>query len=176
MLDKPLAIMLRNGLMASFAARGLTGFQCKQNFQPTQQGRPAGPTIYFYKTFDRRYGFRKIVQDRSFSGALVMPRIEKQKMEATISFAVTMPPGSDLTHEDAMKIAAGIVQSPDFIAYLLTFDAAVLRVTDIRNVPYVNDQGNFEANPTFDAIITHTDTFVDGVPEVDVIEFDSYPI
>lgn len=169
MLDNQLNIILREQLGALFPSRASLTVEFKQNYQPTQQSRKNAATVYFKKLFDHRYGYRSNRSEWN-EDLQVMQRIEEQVIESTFQFAVTMniDPNDETayTHSDVLKLVASVVQSPDFIKELYKNGLQVLRVMDIRNTPYQNDRDNFEDNPTFDVIITHTDTFIDGVPVV----------
>lgn len=169
MLDNQLIKLMGAGILQLFPKRGLDGYKLKRNYQPRQQGRPNDPTVYMLKTLDNRYGFRTASKKWDITAGAIV-RTEKQIVQSTFTFACTVNIDPDdtaqLSHSDILKKVASLIASPDFIAYLLAGGAQVMRILDIKNVPYENDKGQFEDNPTFDVIITHTDTFIDGVPLV----------
>ena len=56
MLDNVLIPLMVSTLKASLAQIGAGPFEIEQSNQPTQQGTPTAPTIFFTKMFDRRIG------------------------------------------------------------------------------------------------------------------------
>lgn len=169
MLDNAFIILFRPLLLAGLTARGLTTVQVKQNYQPTQQGRADGPAIYFNKIFDHRYGSPRVEETWNATTGL-KSRTTTQVVLSTWQFgAITnQDPSNDteLTAEDILKYAASAMQDEDFQAGLVAQGVNISRISDIRIVRVKNDRDQFESNPTFDAIINHTDVFVSNVPIV----------
>lgn len=172
MRDKVLFAMLIAELQALRVPRGLPDALYATLYQPTQQGRPEGVTIWMHKSGDKRYGSRTTNQVPG-PGPTGMLRREVQTMESTIRFSVTQPPAiedSDLTHADVLKAIASAAQCPDFIDALRAYNASVLRVTEIANTPYINDTGQWEEGPMFSLVVRHLDIFIAGQPQIDAFE------
>lgn len=179
MRDNSLYILLREFVMTKLAVRGIAGYDVVQNYQPTQQGRPIDAAIIIYRTFNKRYGHPQISQ-RYNTLSQAMERTEKIYMESTYKVTAIVPPQLEdmnaITQADAVAIAAAIMQSEDFITHLKQYDCGVLRITDMVNIQIENDQGQNEMNYSFDVIITHSDTFVDGVPIITEFDFSTVAI
>lgn len=145
----------------------------KRNYQPSQQGRPSDPAVFFFKVTDRRVGQREISEAQD-PVTLTMTRTERQAMETIYQFGALVPeypeddPDIPLAG-DLLKAAAATLQAPDFIYSLKQAKAGVQRITDVRTTQVENDRGQFEANPTFDVTISHVDEFVTTVPATSVL-------
>lgn len=145
----------------------------KRNYQPTQQGRPDGPAVFFFKVTDRRVGQRQISEAQDPT-TLTMTRTERQVVETIYQFGALVPeypeddPDIPLA-ADVLKAAAATLQAPDFIFSLKQANAGIQRITDIRTTQVENDRGQFEANPTFDVTISHVDEFITIVPATSVL-------
>lgn len=177
MLDNQLYQLMRQLLTVQAPPRGIVGGIYVQRYQPTQQGRNTDRTILMHKILDKRVGSAKVEQ-KYIAGVLV-DRIETQSMESTFQFTVTQPPAmadADLTHDDVLKITAATMQGQDAQQFLIANGASILRISDIRNTFYINDRGQFEPNPSFDAVIKHNDVFVNGVPYFDTFTFDVFAV
>ena len=149
---------------------GYTGVVTKQANQPTQQGINTGPTVYFYKIGDHRYGFlrRDDVWDED---TLTMVHTEIQQYETTfqVSCLVLQNPSNPYlyTASDLVNEVAAIMQSDKTRAILATENVGILRVTDVANPYFVDDRDQFEANPSFDFVLTHKQTRVTTDPVVE---------
>lgn len=168
------------GLLAQEAPkRGLVGLEFTQRYQPTQEGITDGPTIYAYKVGDKRYAYRGVKQIPNVDSPTGMTRIETQAMETTLQFSVVQPLAlnmGDRTHSDTLNMIAGVMQSPDFQTLLIQNKTSILRITDVRMAQVINDKGQWEENPTFDAVIKHEDVWIDGVEQVTTFEFHLYAL
>lgn len=166
MRDNALIILVRTALLARLESQGIL-VEGKQSNQPTTQGIPSGPTLFFTKILDRRYGHPQRT-DEWDEDEQVFRHIESQAMETTIQFAAIAPqnPGDDteMTTADILKAGAAALQSDVVLSILRAEDVGVLRVADIRNGYAIDDKDQFQANPTFDVVFTHRDTTIDSVP------------
>ncbi len=158
MTDNELIQIFLPIITAGLTADGFTGVTTIAANQPTQQGIPTGPTVYFYKVADRRYGFlqRTDVWDAMTS---TMIHTEFQPYETTfqISTLVLQSPltPNAYTASDLASEVAAIMQSDNTREILYNNDIGILRVTDISNGYFVDDKDNFEASPNFDFVLTH---------------------
>lgn len=179
MRDMELYALLFGLLAQECPKRALGGLQFAQRYQPTQEGVPDLPTIYATKIGDKRYGFRSNQNIPKVAPEEGVTRIERQAKETTLQFSVTQPLNTDMsarTHSDTLNQVAGVLQSQDFVHLLIANEASILRVTDIRLTHFVNDKGQQEESPTFDAVIKHDDVWIDGVPEIKTFEFRFYAL
>jgi len=149
-----------------------------QAFQPTQQDRPEGRAVYFKRLFGKRHGWPGTAYAFQV-GRDNFDRAESQIIETRYQFSVTQPANTApdaITHNDILEGVAAGLQSQRFIAYLKANGAQVLRIIDITNVPFKNDQDQFEDYPTFDAIFLYTNEYVDEVAKLTATEAKIYPI
>lgn len=170
MRDNEIFIMFRSLLLQMMPERGITDVLVKQNYQPTQQGRPNQSTVFMTKITDRRHGSRRIDESYDEDQQAII-RTETQVMESTFQFAALVSErnpadNTELTAADVLKTVAAILQSPDFIEAIKVQGAQVLRITDIRTTPTDNDRDRFEFEPSFDVVLTHKDIFTKQIPAV----------
>lgn len=160
-------MLLQAEIVALAPLRGVESTSVMLRYQPTQQGRPTASTVWMTKGPDRPFGTPLI----TYPG---VDEREEQSRETTIQFSVTRPSSvkpADLTHGDILNRIRGVVQSRAFMRAILPAGASVLRVPEIRNVPYLNDLDEWEEGPAFDLIIKHSDVFVNSVPQISAYEF-----
>ena len=161
MTDNELIMLFRPIIIAGLATDGFNNVAVKQANQPTQQGVNTGPTVYFFKVANKRYGFlgRK---DKWSTPTSKMDHTEKQNFETTFQVSalvtqnpknLTLPTASDLVNE-----VASIMQSDNTRAILGASGVGILRITDVVNPYFVDDRDNFEASPSFDFVLTYVNT------------------
>lgn len=155
--------IIKNGLVADGFGEVLT----QQKDQPTQQGIPRGPTVYFQKLHDHRYGW--VGANPQWNGSLEH-NTEIQWHETTfqISTLVVQNPltPNQYTAADLANEVASIMQSEATQAILMAQNVGLLRVTEITNPYFQDDRDQFEATPSFDLVLTHLETRVSTVPVV----------
>jgi hypothetical protein len=161
--------------------------QVKQAYQPTSQGANTKPTIYLHKLADRRAGTvshqeRWVIKDAmdagfSFDGGIfdgnegVMIRTESQVYDTKFQVnAIVKQYQQDtidtFTSSDLVNIAASIMQSANTIVTLAKDNVSLLRITNIRNMFFQDEDGQYQANPSFDLIMRHERTTQSIVPIV----------
>lgn len=170
MRDIELTTLMRSSLAALVPARHAGPLGYKMRYQPTQQGRPTEPTLWFHKLGDVRYGQRLV---RNFWDGAVMQRIEVQSMATTYQISATQSEQmADVTPSDVVNIVASVMQSEDWILRLRPYHVQVLRTRDVRGGYDKNDQDQWEQTPSFDITFSHTDTYRDDQQVVTAFEFD----
>lgn len=140
-----------------------------QSNQPTQQGIPTVPTVYFYKLFNRRYGF--LGREDTWNETLQeFVHVESQYYETSFRVSalvlqnpsdITAPTASDLVND-----AASIMQSDSTRDILNKSGVGILRITDVLNPYFVDDRDNFEAAPSFDFTLTYLNTRESVSPKI----------
>lgn len=161
----------------------IAGLTVAQTFQPRQQGRQSTPTIYFFKVGHRRYGFtgtRDIYVPPTDPpppppAALGSFRHEEiQVYEQRYQFMALVPQSPAqpmaLTASDVLDTVAGIMGSDGCRGALRAQGVGILRITELRNPYFTNEQNRFEADPSFDVIFTHTRTLESVVPKVETYD------
>jgi len=161
-------------ITAGLTAAGYAGVIVKQSNQPTQQGVPTAPTVFFSKVGDHRYGFLQR-SDEWDEDEELMVHTEVQAYETTFqisALALQDPADTSLyTASDLVNEVAAIMQSDATRETLKAGGVYILRVQDVTNPYFVDDGDNFEAMPSFDFILSHKQTRVSAVPVVESTEF-----
>jgi hypothetical protein len=146
--------IIKEGLIAD----GFTTTLVKQSNQPTQQGIPTSPMVFFTKIFNKRFGFLRR-EDRWNTLTSRFDHIESQYYETSFQVAalslqdpkdLTIPTASDLVNE-----VACIMQSSTTLDTLNNAGVGILRISDITNPYFTDDRDNFEASPSFDFVLVY---------------------
>jgi hypothetical protein len=154
---------------------GFTDVVVKQSNQPTQQGINSGPTVYFFKVGDKRYGYLRR-DDEWDENDNLMVHTEMQYYETTfqISALVMQNPKTpyQYTASDLINQAAAILQSDNTISTLEASDVGILRIGEIRNPYFLDDRDQFEAVSSFDFVLTHNQTIISSQPIITKVNFE----
>jgi hypothetical protein len=178
MTDNQLIEIFLPIINAGLIADGFTGVQVKQLNQPTQQGINTAPTVYFSKVGDHRYGFLRR-SDQWDSKDEEMTHTEEQFYETTFQIMALVlqdPANISYTASDLANEVAAIMQSDTTVDTLGASNVGILRVTDIINPFEKDDRDQFEAFPSFDFTLTHSQIRTSTVPIVNPITTAIYPI
>lgn len=150
-----------------------------QSNQPTQQGVPTAPTIFLTKLFDNRYGHVQR-EDKWDEAGQKMIHTERVVLETTFQLSgLAVQDPSDTTKptaSDLVRRAATVMQASATLETLRQNGLGVLRIGQIRNPYIVDDKERFEASPSFDFVITRTETTITETPFVEVIDAAIYPV
>lgn len=174
MTDNALAILIRSTLLQLLASQGITDMRVLAAYQPTGQGRE-GRAIYFFPITDTRYGWqqRKDIYDDATGGQV---HIETQLIESQFQvqgLAPTDPANIEaMTAKDITNLAAMLISSQPFIQALSAQGVGLQRITAIRSPFFVNDQGQFEASPSFDFTVSHKRSITQITPSIESVELD----
>lgn len=167
--DNTLIQLFRPIIIDGLITDGFTGVEVKQSNQPTQQGIPTAPTVYFFKVYNRRYGFLRRF-DRWDVALQDFVHTESQWYETAFQVSalvlqnpqdLTIPTASDLVND-----VASIMQSDSTRAILKQAGVGILRVTDVTNPYFGDDRDNFEANPSFVFTLTYNNTRESTSPKI----------
>lgn len=165
MKDNDLIALFASQLDAGLAAAGLANYAVTQNYQPTQEGVPSGPFVFFEKLFDKEYGW-PIASDYWMADVAPpgsqLPDFstpEQQWVESTFQVTpLVLQDVSDLsipTQSDVAHLLKQYLNARQVMAVFRASGVSVLRITDIRNPKFEDERGLFEANPNFDVILQH---------------------
>lgn len=167
--------IIQQGLIAD----GYTTAIVKQAYQPTQQGRPNAPTVFFYKLGDKRYGFLNR-SDVWNPGVMQMQHVENQVYETTFQFSALVlqnPPNPNaFTASDLVNDVAAILMSDNARTTMFNAGLQMLRITEVRNPYFVDDHDQFEASPSFDLVITHNQTRNSINPVINSFDYGVFPV
>jgi len=157
---------------------GFLNVTVKQSNQPTQQGIPNTPVVYFFKVANKRYGY--LGRYDKWVNAPVMEHHEVQYMEITfqVSALVLQYPTTpnQYTASDLVNEVASIMQSDKTRSILNNAGIGILRVMDVTNPYFVDDRDQFEASPSFDFTLTYKDDRFSESPAVSEYEYNILPV
>lgn len=153
---------------------GMGAAEMARSYQPRQNGRITTPVLYFFFLDAHRYGWtqRKDTDDPLNEGQVI--HREDQIYEQPVQFTAFIPqrPGdtTQLSAADVCAEVSAIMQSDEVLAAFRAAGVGILRITDVRNTPFVNDENRFEFEPSFDVTLTHTRSTVTTQPAVVTFE------
>lgn len=157
MLEQALFALVQSTLLAELPA----GVKVKQKTQPTTVGAPSGPVVYMETIIPaRRVGW--LGRNDRNTPTDDMTHEELQWLETTLQISalahrdpadpnfMTLPSAADYCQQ-----AADILQGDAGLAALAVQRVRPLRVVASRTVKFVNDYQQYEANPSFDIVLSH---------------------
>ena len=169
MLDNDLIRLFLPIISNGLAAYGYEGVVTKQSNQPTQQGVNVGPTVYFYKVGDHRYGWlRRASQWDPIAGTMTHTEMQMYETKFSLSALVTANPKitNTFTASDLVNSCAAILQSDMTLEIFAAANVGILRIEEISNPYFTDDRDQFEAAPAFDFTLTHRQTRVTVDPVI----------
>jgi hypothetical protein len=172
MLDNALIDLFATQLEAASAQAGWN-YVVLQKDQPTQEGIPTAPTIFFEKLFDHAYGWPEVTYDQYDPATNTFVQTESQWTETTFQVSALVPQDptnlSLPTAADVVNYMKLFINSRRTIATLIGQGVSSLRVGEIRN-PYFRDERHlFEANANFDVVLQHKRTITFSVGATNVV-------
>jgi hypothetical protein len=172
MLDNALINLIATQLEAASAQAGWS-YPVIQKNQPTQEGIPTGPTIFFEKLFDMAYGWPEVSYEAYDPGTNTFQQTEKQWTETTFQVSalviqdptnLSLPTASDVVNY--MKL---FTNSRASIRTLKAQGVSMLRITAVRNPYFRDERHTFEANPNFDVVLQHQRIIVNRIGATDTV-------
>lgn len=158
MRERALFTLVRETLLAGLPA----GVAVQRVNNPVTVGVRSGPTLYLQSIIPgRRVGWlgRK---DTETADPLEMAHAETQWLETTFQISALNDQNPDdpdfltaLSAADLCSLAADILQGDAGLAALAASRVRPLRVSEIRVTYFKNDADQFEANPSFDIVLSH---------------------
>lgn len=148
-------------ITAGLLADGYVNVIVQQSNQPTQQGIPTNPTVYFYKIGDKRYGFLgRFDKWDTINSKMVHTETQPYETAFRVQALVLQNPltPNQYTAADLVNEVASIMQSDNTRAILEAQNIGILRVQDVINPYFVDDRDQFEASPSFDFVLTYLQT------------------
>jgi len=177
-LDYQLIELFLPIINAGLIARGYSNVIVTSSYQPTTQGVNTSATVYYYKVGDYRYGWVKR-EDVWNPINSVMTYSEIQQYETTFQISalvISDPTNISYTASDLVNVVASIMQSRDTINTLEANGVGIYRVTNILNVPFIDDKDRYEFIPSFNFTLTHKQVNITTDPIVTPTELDIFPI
>lgn len=173
MLENQLFTVVKAALDAGFAVvAGFTDVEVQQVYQPSTFGVPSDPTVFMQTVIaGRRVGWVKREEIQPVAPATDFTHRETQWWETTLQIGalarhnptdpdyLTLPTAGDIA-----KRASDILQSDNGMAVLKAGGVSPLRITNVRNVQIVNDSDQYEANPSFDIVLSYVQVIDSTTP------------
>lgn len=171
MLDNQLIDFLVTQLNTAIQSAGWS-FDVVQKNNPTIQGIPSTPTVFFEKLFDHNYGFQHVdltlSQDQTQYLSTTSQAVETSFQISAWAIQdpanVTLPTASDIAHQ-----CCRYLQHPVVVQNFAAAGIQMLRVTEVRNPYLQDDKSQFEAVPSFDIVLIHGRDLTMSVPMADKI-------
>lgn len=173
MLDNVLIPLIISTILTGEAIAGISGTPIAQAFQPTQQGVNTAPTAYLYKIGDHPLGMPERADSWDEPSGTII-HVETQDYETTfqISALSTQDPlnQTQYTASDILNLIRSILQSSASIAALQAQGVGVLKIEQVRNLPFVDDFDRHEYQPSLDFTVQHKQIIVSTAPIVASVE------
>lgn len=165
---------IRKALMELLGAQGYPQLEVTQDYQPTTQGRVTAPVIYYHMLGDAFYGWQG--RDEKYNKATAqVTREERQWMRTSFQMGALAPQDPNNlalpTAKDITRLAAMLVDSEGFREKLRESKLGLEVVTEVRDIPFLNDKGRFERNPSFDFTVTWQQRIIQQSQGADADEF-----
>jgi hypothetical protein len=180
MTDNDLIKLFRPIVIDGLSAAGYIDVSVKSSYQPTQQGINNNPTVYFFKSPSKRYGYQAGLSKWN-STTSEMDHLELQQIEAsfTVSALVTQNPNitNSYTACDLVQEVALILGSQQTIFTLAQSSVGILRTTEILNPYFIDDKDQYYASPSFTFVLTYLQSRLSTVPVITLpVDLDIYSI
>ncbi len=178
MRQKELVALIRSQLVAGLARYGVADLPVKQGYQPTTQGR-VNRCVYFWLLTDTPEGlqYRTPVTDPQ---TLQLTVRETQIIASSFQVGALIPDDinddQQLTAKDITVMCRQIVQSQPFVIALAAQNVGVRRPTDIRNPQFVNEQSQYEYQPSFDFTVTHKQSIMQVTEPIESVELNLHRV
>jgi hypothetical protein len=161
-------------LNAGLVAMGITGVTVSQDFQPTIQGEPSGPTLHLHTVSIQRYGYlgrEDVYANGENTHTETQVMIATLQINAKVNNDPTMPQYNPLalTAMDYVNAAASVLQN-DFTRYTLKNNGiGVFRITEGRVNHFKDEKQRYEADPSYDCMFTYTSVITSVTPSTPTI-------
>lgn len=169
MLENQIIALVRSTLLAQIGP----GVEVLQLYQPSIVGQASGPQILLQTVANRRYGTLRREDVPPVPPETDLTHKETQWWETTIQVGATArrnPQDANFmtlpSAMDVCKAASDILQSDTGLNALAVQRVRPLRITEIRQVRFVNDSDQFEAMPSFDLVLSYPQVTISTTPPV----------
>lgn len=167
MLDYEIIQIFRPIIIDGLSGQGISS-KVLMNYQPTKQGKKDNE-VYFFIVNDRNVGSVERIQYWD-SDLETMVYNQSQTKETTFQINTLVkqdPANLTITSKDLCTYVHMILQSKKCLDILKQNNIGILKVTEIRNTPFEDGDGNWAYNPNFDFTITHKHTLSGELPTID---------
>ena len=153
-------------LVRSGVAADHPGVQVKRVYQQATQSAGDGPLVTLYRIGNRKVGAlgkaEKWQRDEQ-----VMQQTETWRQELTIQAGAIVPQSKDapaFTGADVLELLAVFLHGDAALARLAKEGVGILKITDIREIPFRDDADQFSINVNFDFTLTYTQSRIRTIP------------
>lgn len=161
MLYNEALALMRSTLLSQFAIRHASlPLQIKSLPQPMQAGPSSAPTAYLNIVGNRPVGSPRINVMQNTGKRRQIDSLEMTIQVTMRSLSSTDP--AALTSMDYATMLHSIMQGPGFIKAIQP-NATILRIADIRQVPFKDDSDQYANVPSFDIILKHQNVYEGGI-------------
>lgn len=177
MNEKALDKLIRAELIKGLARYGVTDIPVKQGYQPTTQGR-LDKCIYFWALPDIQEGWQYRKHKADEAGQI--STTETQIIATSYQMGALIPDdpsdASQKTAKDITVLARMVVQSQPFVIAMTKAGVGVRRPSEVRNPQFVNDQDQYEFQPSFDFTVTHKQVIIQLTDSIESVEFNIHRV
>lgn len=168
MTDNQIIERLITRLRTVLDANGMADVSISQKTQPEFQGVPSGRSVFIQKLFDNRFGFVGRTQTYDEPSDTIT-KTDQQVIDVTFQISVLARQGYDPTKPTASDIANLLAMALSSRGTIHAFmpEANILRITDVRNMDFEDDQSRFEYIPSFDVTFVTDRTFNEIIQVID---------
>lgn len=171
MNEKALDTLIRDELLKGLARYGVTDIPVKQGYQPTTQGR-LDKCIYFWALPDIPEGWQYRKHKADEAGQI--STTETQIIATSYQMGALIPDdpsdADQKTAKDITVLARMVVQSQPFVIAMTKAGVGVRRPSEVRNPQFVNDQDQYEYQPSFDFTVTHKQVIIQLTNSIERVE------
>ena len=177
MNEKALDTLIRAELLKGLARYGVMDIPVKQGYQPKTQGR-LDKCIYFWALPDIPEGWQYRKHKADEAGQI--STTETQIIATSYQVGALIPDdpsdASQKTAKDITVLARMVVQSQPFVIAMTKAGVGVRRPSEVRNPQFVNDQDQYEFQPSFDFTVTHKQVIIQLTDSIDSTEFNIHRV
>jgi hypothetical protein len=177
MNEKALDTLIRAELLKGLARYGVMDMPVKQGYQPTTQGR-LDKCIYFWALPDIPEGWQYRKHKADEGGQI--STTETQIIATSYQMGALIPDdpsdADQKTAKDITVLARMVVQSQPFIIAMTKAGVGVRRPSEVRNPQFVNDQDQYELQPSFDFTVTHKQVIIQLTDSIYSTEFNIHRV
>lgn len=173
MNQKQLEVTIREALLEMLLEQAIT-LPVLASFPPSKQGRVTDG-IYFFLISKGKHGW----QTRKYRTQDDLLKVDESQInEYMFQFQAFVKDNGkvdgQLLAEDVLSLVRGTVQSLAFVEKMHKQGIGVQRATDILTPTFINEHDNFEHNPNFTIIFSHTRKIAITTPEIKTLELHAH--
>lgn len=170
MLENELIKNLRDAITLGLS--DMPNVKVLQAYQPIANGANTTPTVYLSRISDKRYGFNRRVSVDDFSGNQITTntQIIETTFQVNAWIKRSLKDVNQFTANDLVHKVSAVLSTDETMTFLKGKNLSILRITEIRN-PYFKDNNNQnEASPSFDVTVIHREVHTNSVDKFEIIE------